>query len=287
MCDFAWPTKAASRRSFTRSDGKPSPFKTGRRVYQAYQPPKLDGPLVRCLTHDLKRHEFRQAATGKVVSRFGTIDVKDVGQPAISPDGKLFAVIANNRSGEGYGIEVFSIASQERLAYVPFPGETWLQIRFSPDSSKLLIGTRQSVEVLDVKTRQYGKPYTLGWNPPKADLKKDTTGATGAVVRSTADAVGFNLARARQRSPQQLLYQFAVSSQGVLAVGDPFGLVTIWDMVTGTSLKKFPTEHGEYIEAIEFSSNGKWLRVLHSGRTPYPGCFGSQISGPNPSQCEK
>lgn len=236
--------------------------KNGRLVFVPVKSAPRQEPAVWCMSDN--QHEFSDSFTGAIISAFKPVDLQDVGQVTVSPDGRLFAIVAKRRDREGDGIEVFDIQTRERVLYAPFPGASWYQLRFSADASKLLIGTRDTVEILDVKSSKYEDALTLGWNPSDGDTPR-AGGTGGAAKRSVGKTLGIDLNRSRRRSPRQLLRCLAVSAQNVVATGDPFGAVRVWDMATGEKLREFVTGYDEHIEAVEFSPKGKWLAFYVKG----------------------
>ena len=83
-------------------------------------PVEIEDNLVWCVSDG--RHAFRSAFTGQPVAFLQTIDVDNIGLYAISPDQRRFAVVAKLRSDRSKsGVEVFDIATQDRLALVVIP----------------------------------------------------------------------------------------------------------------------------------------------------------------------
>ena len=104
------------------------------------RPVRIDDNLVWCVSND--RHSFRNAFTGQPAAFLQTIDVNNIGLYAISPDQQKFAVVAELRSDNSQiAVEVFDIATQDRLAYVPFPEDSSYDIAFAPDNNRVLVAT--------------------------------------------------------------------------------------------------------------------------------------------------
>ena len=118
-----------------------------------------------------RKHEFRDTATGKRIVRLESIDVQNVGLYAISPDQKKFAIVARLKSDSGEnGVEVFDIATQDRLAFIPMVKNSYYDIEFAGDSNRVLVATWDTIEILDTAKNQQVGRLTLGWKPE--DKKK-------------------------------------------------------------------------------------------------------------------
>ena len=89
-----------------------------------------DENLAWCIAD--QRHEFRSAASGSPIAQLVTIDINNIGICAISPDQKKFAVVARQKADPSQNaVEVFDIATQERLAYMWVPKGSYLDIAFA------------------------------------------------------------------------------------------------------------------------------------------------------------
>ena len=226
-----------------------------------------DENLAWCMSDN--RHTLFSASTGKPVSVLQPEDVEQVGQNALSPDCKTFALLAKRRDGSGKesAIELFSVGSRERLGYASFPKDTWCQIAFSGDSSKLLVGTWDTVEVMDVKSREFLKPLTLGWESPSVTKKSDDDGPKGSaasVAQAAADRNAFP-PEDPNRSPQRLVACLACSSRDIVATGDLAGQVSLWDLASGKLVDKMPCTEEKKVQTVRFSPDGKWLAYYVEG----------------------
>ena len=231
----------------------------GELSFAPFQGENVQDRVVWCVQEG--RHTFSDAGTGRTVASIETEDIKNVGQIAISPDSSKFAVLSYLRSGGGSAIEVFDIATQQREQFIPFTKETWLAIVFSGDSSRLLVGTWYTVEVLDWKSGTYLDPITLG-EPPSRKVEKvasaDGAAAGGAAIGAAARTQGPGFA------PAQHVEWLASSSRGMLAVGNR-GKVDIWRMHEPQKVSTIDTFTKESIEELHFSSDGKWLAFYCDG----------------------
>jgi hypothetical protein len=238
------------------------------RKFLPFTPAKLGEHLAWCTSDG--RHEFRSAATGGVIARLQAIDVNNTGQYAISPDQTRFAIVALQRkNSSAIAVEVFDLATQERLAYMPMPKDSHSGISFAPDNNRVLVATWDSIEVADTKQQQFVARLTLGWQPPTEKKDPEYSGIAASVVRAAADNLAFGPID-HTRSPRQLAAAFAVSSQGIVATADRFGGIRLWDLESGVKLHELPPISVEKApDEMAFSPNGEWLAfhvegVLHT-----------------------
>jgi DNA-binding beta-propeller fold protein YncE len=214
------------------------------------------------------RHEFRSAATGLPVAQLLTIDIENIGMYAISPDYTRFAVVARRKvDGSKNAVEVFDIATQDRLAYMPVPRDSYYDIAFATDNNRVLVATWDSVEVADTGEGQFVDRLDLGWKPAPAKTKPDYGGTGASVVGAAADDFASGGGN-RQRAPRKLVSALAVSSKNIVATADSFGHVKLWNLNSGQLLEELPMNPEEEPKAIAFSPNGQWLAyhidgVLH------------------------
>ena len=227
-------------------------------------PVEIEDNLVWCVSDG--RHAFRSAFTGQPVAFLQTIDVDNIGLYAISPDQRKFAVVAKLRSDRSKsGVEVFDIATQDRLALVPHPKDSFYDIAFAPDNDRVLVATWDSLEVVDVAKQQVSGRLDLGWKPPPPKPEKPWSGGSAAsVVRAAADIAGIGPSD-DARSPLQLVAQFAVSSNEIVATGDASGRVKLWDLNSGLLLQELPQNPEAEVVDVAFSPDGKWLAYLVAG----------------------
>ena len=232
--------------------------------------------LVWCISKGL--HQLSSAYSGEIVSVLQTEEVNNVGQYALSPDSKVFAVLATRCEGHGEGsaIELFSVASRERLACIAFPKQSWFQMTFSSDGSRLLVGTWDTVEVLDVNARRLLRPLTLSREGPTST---DTVQPRRKVQADSADIVGESMLRAasevlstgrasevpEHHSPRLLVACLACSSNNIVVIGDHDGKVSLWDLSSRKVVADMPCTEKKKVERIEFSPDGKWLAYYVAG----------------------
>lgn len=217
------------------------------------------------------RFEFRDTQTGTPIAQLNTIDVSNRGLGVISPDQSKFAFVARTKSGNPrLAVEVFEIATQERLAYMPLPKSSSYDIDFAADNNRVLVATWDSVEVANTAQGRFDSRLTLGWNPlPQPKENKRSYGSVANIVTSVADSIadGSNYGKDGLRSQYNLVSKLAVSSKNIVATADDSGRVKLWDF-SGELLRELPQSPADDPKAMEFSADGKWLAyhiegVLH------------------------
>lgn len=224
----------------------------------------LPKSLAWCMV-DSQWHEFRDAATGNPVAHLETIDIRNVGRYAISPDESKFAVVASRKDREGNAVEVYDLASQVRLAFIPLSTTSFIEITFAADNNRVLVGTWDTVEVCDTAKAAVVSRMTLGYQMPKKD---DSYRISGSIASQAMNEVRAQIAdgsEGRVRSPRQLVGLLAASVRNVVAVGDLNGNVGIWDLNSGEHVHSIPAEQDEPVEQLAFSPDGRWLAYYVGG----------------------
>ncbi|MFO0979083.1 MAG: hypothetical protein U0996_21920 [Planctomycetaceae bacterium] len=212
-----------------------------------------------------KYHEFRDAATGQAISHIETIDIENIGRYAISPDQKKFAVVASRKDREGYAVEVFDLEAQERLAFVPLSTKSYLDISFAADNNLVLVGTWDTVEVCDTTKAQVVSQLTFGYEIPGEDSLDRTARSPGGLMMRSVMANVADGSTSNGYSSRQLVDKIAVSSQNLVAVGDPRGSVGIWNLETDSLVSTLPAEHEAPVMHLLFSEDGRWLAYYIDG----------------------
>ncbi len=223
----------------------------------------LPKPLAWCMVDG--QHEFRDASSGNPIAHLETIDVQNVGLYAISPDGTKFAVVARRKDREGNAVEVFDLATQERLAFIPLSKSSFFDIAFAPDSNCVLVGTWDTIEICDTDKGEIVSQMTLGYQLPGKDDSNSSIGSIGHLMMNSVRAGIADGSSAGDRSPRQLVARFAVSSRNIVAVGDPNGNIGLWDLTTGNHVQSIESENNEPVERVQFSPDGCWLAYYVDG----------------------
>lgn len=232
------------------------PLVTGQRA--------LPKALVWCMAGKRSWHEFRDAATGNPVAHLETIDIQNVGMYAISPDQTRFAVVARRKDREGYAVEVYNLASQERLAFIHLPISSYYDITFAPDNNRVLIGTWDTIQICDTAKETVVSHMTLGYQLPEKGDSGRTSGGIGLqALQEVRAQVGYDLPAGG--SPQQLVSRLAVSARNTVAVGDGNGNIGLWDLTSNRLLRGIPAEQNQPVEHLQFSPDGNWLAYYVGG----------------------
>jgi len=220
---------------------------------------RQDGVPVTIFTKD-DYYVFLDAASGEVNSIIATEEVKPSGLRGVSPDGKWFAVVAERRQrgDTRFMVEVFDLATRRRVFSIPFD-DSFQETKFSADSQQFLIGSHDSIYVLDIGEREFTKQINLGWKPT---MRIDADAEHGD---SPKGPVGWWFKESSGRSPHPLLTTFDMTADGVLAIGAPSGEVTLWSATDGSKIRQVepPGEHA--VEEVRISPDGKWITYYING----------------------
>ena len=147
-------------------------------------------------------------------------DLELEGQHAISPDGKLSGAVAQIKRDKRFAVEVNSLKTGDLVAAALLKPYNFREACFSPDSKFFLVGTRDTVEILDVEANDWLDPVVL--TPPEdADLGRGFTrriplgfGFPGDLYLTERDVV---------YSRPAALAEFDCSTTGILAIGSEMG----------------------------------------------------------------
>ncbi|MEM9353659.1 MAG: hypothetical protein AAGA92_11655 [Planctomycetota bacterium] len=194
------------------------------------------------------------AASGDINSILALEETEQIGQRAMSPDGKRLASLGKRREKgkTRYLIETYDVATRQRLAATPFD-DSWIQLRYNPTNGDLLVGSHDSVYVVGCKTHQIERQINLGWKPTIRDEAK------------VDDPDDWWVPQTRARSPKALLNSFDISPQGVLAVAAPSGEVATWSAESGDKLRQFAAPQNVEAEIVRLSPDGKWIAYYGGG----------------------
>ena len=210
-------------------------------------------------------HEFRDAVSGQPVSHIQTVDIENVGLYALSPDQTRFAVVARRKDREGNAVEVFDLASQERLSFVPLSESSFFDIAFASDNNRVLVGTWDTVEVCDTAKGDVVSQLTFGYRLPTAEDRDRKSGFIGHMMMNSVRAEIADGSSSRGHSTQQLVAKIAVSARNLVAVGDPYGNIGIWNLGSDSLVANVPAEHENPVEHLQFSPDGRWLAYYVGG----------------------
>jgi WD40 repeat protein len=214
------------------------------------------------------RHSFLSVADGKTVAALNTEDVQHVGQYAISPDQRRFAILSFTIADrKKYAFELYDLAKLERTQFFPFERKSFRGLEFSSDGKELLAVSNDRVDAFDADNGNFLRTYTLDGGllttfededgPPR---KEPTGGGIGSsVARASADRVGI------VRTPRPQTVERIATSPKHLAVGAPNGTVALWDYKTGAKVTSWEltAKSNDYaptsVQALGISQDGRWL----------------------------
>jgi WD40 repeat protein len=159
---------------------------------------------------------------------------------AVSPDGKLVAVVSH-RLGEAHAtVEVWDVPTGKRVRHFREPGANYQCVAFSPDGTRLAGGGNSNlIKVWDVGT---GQEVALLRGHQGIDLA-DPDPVSRGIERLTFSPDGFAL------------------------VSEGKGVVKVWDLASPPGHMQL--EHGgDVLLGLNFSPDGRWLLVTRSDDDP-------------------
>lgn len=242
---------------------QPVRVQNGRPQFVPFSETAVQENVAWCIVSE--RHEFRSAATGTPFAHIVPIDVQHKGQYAISPDQSRFAIVApriDDRSKNA--VEVYDIATQQRICYVPMRVEGYSDICFMPDNNRVLVATWNTIQMVDTDRGELSGAMHLGARPKNGFAKNAPGGLGSAAMIAAMDDFAYSASNA----DKQLAHQIAVSSKGIVAVSNAWGGVSLWDPDQDVMLLKLPKNPEVKADAVKFSPDGGWLAyhiqgVLH------------------------
>ena len=107
---------------------------------------------------------FWDPNTGALVRLMAPSGVGVSGEEAISPDGKKYAILSVQAKRDAYGVEIMDIATGRTISLMPLDIRFCYAIRFSPDSTRVLIATPDTVEIVDYLNKTVVR--RLDFRPP-------------------------------------------------------------------------------------------------------------------------
>lgn len=156
-------------------------------------------------------------------------DLKLEGRQVVSPDGKRFGSVAELVRGREFGVEVHAVESGRLEASALLKPYNFRRVRFTPDSKQFLVGTRDSIEILDIASGEWLEPVVLT-PPDEADLGRGFTrriplgfGFPGDLYLTERDVV---------YSRPAALAEFDVAPSGVLVIGSETGDLVLASLET-------------------------------------------------------
>jgi len=162
-------------------------------------------------------------------------------------------------------VEVYDLASQERLAFIPLAPSSFFDITFAADNNRVLVGTWDTIEVCDTDKGEVVSQMTLGYQLPTKDSSSRSSGAIGhQLMNSVREELGVD-SWAGGNSTLPLVSKVAVSKRNHVAVGDQNGNIRVWDLASDSLVASIPAEQEEPVQHLQFSPDGRWLAYYVGG----------------------
>ena len=168
--------------------------------------------------------QFRSADTVRFCAFISVRDIERTGQFVPSPDGQRFGALAAVVDVGGFCLEVHDLQSGTLEQSTMLPANNFRHMRFSPDSKRALVGTRDTIEIFDVESADWQDPVVL--TPPEdVDIGRVVTRRIPLGLGFPGDL--YTTAREVVYAKPAALKQFAVSPNGTLAVGSETGEIVL------------------------------------------------------------
>ena len=246
--------------------GKASPFNVSMQRqwpanFRRHLPPGTDSMTFGVTSRG--HFEFRSTDTTAESAFISRRHTQASGLNTVSPDGRLFARVARLIFGTAFCVEVYSLQEGKVVSSAMLDASNFRAIRFSPDSQKVLVGTRDTIESLDIASSRWDTPVSL-----TATEERDR----GRVVNRRIP-LGFGLPgdlfttrREVVYSRPAALHKFDVSPTGTLAVGSESGEIVLLSLASGERLAVVGTRIlGSRPDLIRFSPTGEHLVAYAKG----------------------
>ncbi len=194
-----------------------------------------------------------QLPVGKIVVGVTTRNIEKPKSPYVSPDQRMLAC-AGKLIGHGrLAIEVHDLRTSKLHVTLPLEMVQCKGLAFSGDSQKLYVASRDTVQVLDLTTKKWLDAIAL-----TSPHMRDSGRVVNRRIPLGLGGPGDLYATMKQRvfSTPAPLHTFAVSKNGLLAVGSEKGDVTLYDLKAGNRIADLPMPQDKgIIEAICFNSD--------------------------------
>lgn len=204
---------------------------------------------------------FESADTGELCAFISLRDIEQAGQDAISPNGKLYARIGEVVNGSKFCVEVYSLEKGTVEASQILDALNYRRIRFSADSKRLLVGTRDTIEVLDVASSQWQESLSLTPTPER-DLGRVVTRRVPLGLGGPGDL--YTTYRERVFNEPAALARFDVLPDETIAVCSETGDLALTNRKNG-SLSLGENILGSDIEFIKATPTGRHLVAFGKG----------------------
>lgn len=207
--------------------------------------------------------QFCSADTLKWGSFVNFREIKKDGLKVISDDARYFASVAYLADRSKFGVEVHSMEKGTVIQSAVLDKNNYRAIRFAPDGEQVLVGTRDTVEILDLATGEWQEPVML--------TAAEDVDEVRVVTRRIPLGLGFpgdlyTTARDVVYAKPAALSEFDVSPNGTLAVASETGEILLASLET----KERDALIGDNIlggqpSMIEFSPDGGSLVAYANG----------------------
>lgn len=207
--------------------------------------------------------QFLSADTMQMVAFISLRDLKQQGQHVVSPNAELFAALSQPVKGREFCVEVHELATGKLKRSTILDANNYRHLRFSPESTQILVGTRDTIEVYDIEQDQWLDPVVL--TPPEdADEGRVVNRRIPLGLGLPGDL--YTTAREVVYSKPASLALFDVSPHGTLAVGSETGEIVMASLESKERVGLVGDNIlGAKPELIEFSPTGGHLVAFAKG----------------------
>ena len=184
---------------------------------------------------------------------------------AVNPAGTMAYVPGANVAGGGLGVGVVDLTTDQVIDIIPIPSSNLFSVALSPDESRLIVGTLDGIEVVDLASgasiaSQAIRQVDRLVNDPARPLVYAVT-AFGEVFEIAVEGE----VSARQLAIPEAVNDLAVAPDGawLYALGDSGDVIHVWNLVTGSEERTLTTARGI---SLAITPNGKFLYLMDFGR---------------------
>lgn len=207
--------------------------------------------------------QFMSADTLSFCSFINFRDIKRDGLKVMSDDAKRYASVAYVADRSDFGVEVHSMESGLVEQSAILDKNNYRAIRFAPSGEQVLVGTRDTVEILDIASGKWQEPVVL---TAAEDIDE------GRVVTRRIP-LGFGLPGDLYTTARDVVYakpaalsEFDVSPTGTLAVASETGEIVLASLESKQRVGLIGDNIlGAKPAMIEFAPNGKSLVAYANG----------------------
>lgn len=191
------------------------------------------GECMTVVLYSRGERAFHSADTGRESAFLSMRDTGRSGWAALSPDGQRFAWISRVPNRKQFCVEVHSLEKGIIETSVLLNALSFRDMHFTADSSRILVGTRDTVEVLNLAESAWEKPISL---TPSEDRDNGRIATRRIPVGLGLPGDLFTTYSKVVYSRPAALKLFDVSESGILAVGSETGDIVLVDLKSGEHL---------------------------------------------------